>query len=304
MPEYKLAARHLSSPAPSLSSGGSPPEPSRASTVVEVAPGLRIGARELVVVAGPCAIEGRSMLLDTAHAVRAAGASLLRAGAFKPRTSPYSFQGLGESALDLLAEARVLSGLPVVTEVMDASQLERVGRVANIVQIGARNMQNFSLLAAAGEVGLPVLLKRGMSATITELLMAAEYLLSRGNPNVILCERGIRTFETRTRYTLDISAIPVLREETHLPVLVDPSHAAGRAALVAPLAAAALAAGADGLLIEVHPDPATALSDGPQSLTFDDFHSLMGRLSAMARLLGRPLTAPPATRARSAGSVA
>ncbi len=227
------------------------------------------------------------MLLDTARAVRAAGARMLRGGAFKPRSSPYAFQGLGEAALDLLIEARAQTGLPVVTEVMDTSQLESVGRATDVVQIGARSMQNFVLLREVGRLGKPVLLKRGLSSTIKELLMAAEYIVATGNTRVILCERGIRTYEPSTRNTLDIAAIPVLKAETHLPVIVDPSHAGGRADLVAPLACAAIAAGADGLLIEVHPTPAEAKSDGEQSLTFSAFDDLMHRLAPFAAAAGR-----------------
>lgn len=232
------------------------------------------------------------MLLGTARAVRAAGARALRGGAYKPRTSPYAFQGMGAPALEILAEARAETGLPIVTEVMDPRQVEAVAAVADLLQIGARNMQNFSLLAEVGETRTPVLLKRGLSATIKELLMAAEYILARGNRNVILCERGIRTFETATRNTLDIAAIPVLKNETHLPVVVDPSHAGGLASLVAPLAFAGVAAGADGLMIEVHPDPENARSDGDQSLTFAQFESLMTRLAPFAVAAGRLMPRP------------
>jgi 3-deoxy-7-phosphoheptulonate synthase len=246
-----------------------------------------IGGAELVVVAGPCSVEGEAMLLDTARRVRAAGARLLRGGAFKPRTSPYAFQGLGNEALRLLARARAETGLPVATEVLDTRQVERVAAVADVLQVGARNMQNFALLSELGRVRRPILLKRGLSATITELLMAAEYIMAQGNHDVILCERGIRTFETATRSTLDLSAIPVLKAETHLPVLVDPSHAAGRASLVAPLACAAVAAGADGLIIEVHPQPTEALSDGEQSLHPDAFDELMALLRPFAAAAGR-----------------
>jgi 3-deoxy-7-phosphoheptulonate synthase len=251
------------------------------------------------------------MLMETAVAVRAGGARMLRGGAFKPRTSPYAFRGLGHAALELLAEARAATGLPVVTELMDARDLDAVAAVADVIQIGARNMQNFSLLAAVGERRTPVLLKRGMSATVTELLLAAEHVMAHGNTQVILCERGIRTFETKTRNTLDISAVPVLKLETHLPVIVDPSHAAGRADLVPALAAAALAVGADGLIVEVHPDPARALSDGAQSLTREAFAAMMRTLETLGVACGRPLTAgdpiplgaesavPMASRARS-----
>lgn len=234
-----------------------------------------IGGRGLVVIAGPCAVEGQAILLETARAVKAAGASMLRGGAFKPRTSPYAFQGLGEQALEMLAEARAETGLPVATEVMDTRQVELVSQYSDLLQVGARNMQNFALLAEVGRSGKPVLLKRGLSATINDLLLAAEYVMAQGNPRVVLCERGIRTFETATRNTLDLSAVPVLKSETHLPVIVDPSHAAGRADIIGPLACAAVAVGADGLIIEVHPDPSTAKSDGPQSLTIPAFERVM-----------------------------
>jgi 3-deoxy-7-phosphoheptulonate synthase len=248
-----------------------------------------IGGHAVAVIAGPCSVESRDMLQDTAHLVRAAGASALRGGAFKPRSSPYAFQGLGAAALELLVEARTTSGLPVVTEVLDPRQVELVAASADCLQVGARNMQNFALLAEVGRTRTPVLLKRGLSATITELLMAAEYVLAQGNRHVILCERGIRTFETATRNTLDIAAVPVLKSETHLPVLIDPSHAAGRARFVPALAYAGLAAGADGLLIEVHPSPETALSDGDQSLTPAAFTDLMRHLRAFAEAAGRSL---------------
>jgi 3-deoxy-7-phosphoheptulonate synthase len=253
-----------------------------------------IGGATLAVIAGPCSVEGREMLLGTARSVRAAGAVMLRGGAFKPRTSPYSFQGLGEAALRHLIEARAETGLPVVTEVMDTRLVERVAEHVDVLQVGARNMQNFALLSELGRLDRPVLLKRGLAATIEELLMAAEYIMERGNRQVILCERGIRTFERATRYTLDVSAIPVLRRETHLPVIVDPSHAAGRADLVAPLAFAAVAAGADGLLVEVHPDPAAARSDGDQSLTPAAFAALMRSLRPFARAAGRDVELPDA----------
>ena len=249
--------------------------------------GIAFGGRDVVVIAGPCSVEGRAMLLDTAHAVRRAGAVMLRGGAYKPRTSPYDFRGLGDDALAHLAEAREETGLPVVTEIMDPRQIGRMLGVADILQVGARNMQNLALLDELGRARTPVLLKRGLSATIRELLYAAEYILAAGNPDVILCERGIRTFETATRNTLDVSAIPVLKSETHLPVIVDPSHAAGRSAFVPSLALAAIAAGADGLLIEVHPDPRTALSDGEQSLTFAAFADLVPRVEAVAHAVGR-----------------
>lgn len=246
-----------------------------------------IGGRDIVVMAGPCSVEGRDMLHATAHAVQRAGARVLRGGAYKPRTSPYAFQGMGEEGLRLLAEVRAATGMPVVTEVMDPRQVDVVAAHADMLQIGARNMQNFALLSEVGKVQRPVLLKRGLSATITELLMAAEYVMAQGNGDVILCERGIRTYETATRNTMDVAAIPVLKRETHLPVLVDPSHAGGRASLVTPLALAAIAAGADGLIVEVHPDPAHALSDGEQSLEPPAFATMMDAVAQVARAVGR-----------------
>ena len=250
------------------------------------------GVDAIAVIAGPCSVENRSMLRETAIGVRDAGAIMLRGGAFKPRTSPYSFQGLGLEALEMLAEVRAETGLPIVTEVMDTRQVEVVAEHADMLQVGARNMQNFALLAEVGRVQRPVLLKRGLSATIEELLMAAEYIMVNGGRDVVLCERGMRTFETATRNTLDIAAIPVLKRETHLPVIVDPSHAGGLADLVAPLAFAAIAAGADGLIVEVHPTPETALSDGDQSLTLDAFSDLMQRLVPFAEAAGRSLAVP------------
>ena len=279
MKPYKLASREFAAQ-PTVVRVGTTPGGGAAAA---------IGARALAVIAGPCSVEGREMLHETARAVRDAGAGLLRGGAFKPRTSPYSFQGLGEQALELLAEVRRETGLPVVTEVMDTRQVELVAAHADVLQIGARNMQNFSLLAEAGRVQRPVLLKRGPSAKIEELLLAAEYVMAHGNHNVMLCERGIRTFETMTRNTLDVAAVPVLKRETHLPVIVDPSHGGGRADLVAPLAFAAVAAGADGLIVEVHPDPARARSDGDQSLTIDHFAELMERLRPFAEAAGRTM---------------
>ena len=239
------------------------------------------------------------MLRGVARDVANAGAGMLRGGAFKPRTSPYAFQGLGEAGLRMLAEVRAETGLPIVTEVMDTRQVETVAAYADVLQVGARNMQNFALLQEVGRVQRPVLLKRGLSATLTEFLMAAEYVMSQGNCDVILCERGIRTFETATRNTLDVAAIPVLRAETHLPVVVDPSHAGGRADLVAPLSFAAVAAGADGLVVEVHPHPEQALSDGDQSLTPAAFAALMRDLQPFARAAGREM-ATPATVAAAA----
>ena len=259
-------------------------------TVVRVGDHASIGGDAITVIAGPCSVEGRDMLRDTAAAVRDAGATVLRGGAFKPRSSPYSFQGLGREALALLADVRATEGLPVVTEVLDTRDVDLVAAHADMLQVGARNMQNFALLAELGRVQRPVLLKRGLSATITELLMAAEYIMAHGNTNVVLCERGIRTFERATRNTLDVSAIPVLKRETHLPVIVDPSHAGGDAELVAPLAFAGIAAGADGLIIEVHPNPECALSDGDQSLAPAAFAALMGRLGAFAAAAGRSMS--------------
>ena len=258
-----------------------------ARTVVNVGTGVSFGGDTLAIIAGPCSVENRAMLSDTAVAVKAAGASMLRGGAFKPRSSPYSFQGLGVEALKLLAETRAETGLPVVTEVLDTRHVDVVAEYADMLQVGARNMQNFALLAELGRIQRPVLLKRGLSATITELLMAAEYIMAHGNSQVVLCERGIRTFETSTRNTLDISAIPVIKRESHLPIIVDPSHAGGDADLVEPLSLAAIAAGADGLIIEVHPDPECALSDGDQSLTLPAFASLMQRLSPIVNAVGR-----------------
>jgi len=253
-----------------------------------------IGGSEVVVIAGPCSVEGREMLQTTAERVRAAGARLLRGGAFKPRSSPYAFQGMGREGLELLAETRRATGLPVVTEVMDTRQVELVAEYADVLQIGARNMQNFPLLTEVGRVPRPVLLKRGLSGTVTELLMAAEYIMAQGNRDVMLCERGIRTYETATRNTLDVAAIPVLKRETHLPVIVDPSHAGGRADLVTPLALAAIAAGADGLIVEVHPEPSKARSDGEQSLEPAAFEAMMQRCALVARAVGRSLATGPA----------
>ncbi len=246
-----------------------------------------IGPGHLTIMAGPCAVESREQLMETAFAVKKAGADFLRGGAYKPRTSPYSFQGLEEEGLRYMKEAREATGLNVICEVTSQHAIETAVKYVDMLQIGARNMQNFELLKEAGKSGVPVLLKRGLSATIDEWLNAAEYIMSEGNPHVVLCERGIRTFETATRNTLDISAVPVLRAKTHLPVIVDPSHATGVRAYVAPLARCAVAAGTDGLMIEVHPNPACALSDGPQSLTFEQFEQLTGELKAYAGLAGR-----------------
>jgi len=251
--------------------------------------GVRIGGGQLVVMAGPCAVESHDQLLETARAVKEAGAQVLRGGAFKPRTSPYSFQGLGEKGLRLLAAAREETGLPVVTEVMGPQMVPLVTTYADVLQIGARNMQNYALLHAVGEAQRPVLLKRGMMSTIEELLMAAEYILSHGNGRIILCERGIRTFEPYTRNTLDISAVPLLKQLSHLPVVVDPSHGTGKWELVGPVSRAAVAAGADGLIIEVHPRPEEALSDGAQSLKPARFAALMQSLRPVAAAVGRTL---------------
>src|SRR3954464_1974493 len=248
------------------------------------------GGNAVTVIAGPCSVENRDMLVSTAKAVRDAGATMLRGGAFKPRSSPYAFQGLGVEALKILADVRRETGLPVVTEVMDTRHVDLIAEHADMLQVGARNMQNFALLAELGRVRRPVLLKRGLSATIKELLMAAEYIMANGNHDVVLCERGIRTYETATRNTLALAAIPVLKRESHLPVIVDPSHAGGRADLVAPLAFAAIAAGADGLIVEVHPSPAEALSDGDQSLALDAFAEMMEQLDAFAIAAGRSLS--------------
>ncbi len=252
--------------------------------------GVAIGGGNLVLIAGPCAVESRSQILETAHAVREAGGHALRGGVFKPRTSPYSFQGVGVEGFDWLLEAKEQTGLPIVTEVMDPDQVALLRPVADVLQIGARNMQNFSLLHAAGESHHPVLLKRGMSATVEDLLMAAEYILSHGNGQVILCERGIRTFETATRNTVDINAVPVLKGQTHLPVVVDPSHGTGHWEYVEAVALAGIAAGADGLMIEVHPKPEEALSDGGQSLKPERFDALVRKAKAVAEVLGRSMT--------------
>jgi 3-deoxy-7-phosphoheptulonate synthase len=274
-------------------------ESSAGQTVVRVpsATGaVEVGGNDLAVIAGPCSVESEEMLLGTARAVGAAGAVMLRGGAFKPRTSPYSFQGLGEEGLEMLARVREETGMPIVSEVMDTRQVERAAELVDVLQVGARNMQNFPLLTEIGRTRRPVLLKRGLSARIEELLMAAEYVMAQGNRDVILCERGIRTFEPATRNTLDVAAIPVLKRETHLPVIVDPSHAGGRTDLVAPLSYAAIAAGADGLIIEVHPCPEAALSDGDQALEPAQFAELMTRLEPFARAAGRSLAPAPVKR--------
>jgi 3-deoxy-7-phosphoheptulonate synthase len=260
----------------------------REDTVIDVN-GRKIGGRAIALFAGPCSVEGKDMMVDIGESVAARGATFLRGGAFKPRTSPYAFQGLGEEGLKHLAEARERTGLPVATELMDPRDLDLVARYADVIQIGARNMQNFRLLTEVGKLDKPVILKRGMSATIQELLMSAEYIASEGNRKIVLCERGIRTYETATRNTFDVSAFPVLKSLTHLPVIADPSHAAGKASLVEPLAAAAVAAGADGLMIEVHNQPEKALSDGPQSLRPEAFGKVIDRLRKVAEAVGRTL---------------
>ncbi|WKZ31609.1 MAG: 3-deoxy-7-phosphoheptulonate synthase [Thermodesulfobacteriota bacterium] len=261
---------------------------SKEGTVIDVS-GVKIGDTELQVIAGPCSVESIDSIVNCATAVQAAGARILRGGAFKPRTSPYDFQGLGADGLKLLAEAKKKTGLPIISELMDPRDTELLCEYVDIVQIGARNMQNFRLLTEVGRAKKPVLLKRGLSATIKEFLMSAEYIASQGNTQIILCERGIRTFETSTRNTLDLSAVPVLKEETHLPVFIDPSHGAGRWGLVAPLAKAAVAVGADGLMIEVHTDPENALCDGAQSLKPSKFALLMDDLRKVAVAVGRTL---------------
>ena len=255
-------------------------------TLIDVR-GVCIGGEKIVLIAGPCAVESRSQILETAQAVKEAGATVLRGGAFKPRSSPYTFQGLGEEGLELLAEARELTGMPIITEVMSPEAVPVVGRYTDIFQIGARNMQNYALLQAVGQTRIPVMLKRGMMNTVQEWLMSAEYVLNGGNYEVMLCERGIRTFETATRNTLDINAIPLLKQWTHLPVLGDPSHATGKWELVAPAARACIAAGADGLIIEVHPDPASALSDGAQSLKPERFAELVRDIRRLAPAVDR-----------------
>jgi 3-deoxy-7-phosphoheptulonate synthase len=265
-------------------------------TVIRFPSGVAIGGDDIVMMAGPCSVESESQILETAHAVRDAGAVILRGGAFKPRTSPYSFQGLGKKGLELLAKAREETGLLIVTEAMDAEGIDLIARYGDIIQIGARNMQNYSLLKHAGRIGKPVLLKRGISATITEMLLSAEYILAEGNAQVILCERGIRSFDTATRFVFDLTAIPLVQKLSHLPIVADPSHATGLRAKVTPMARAAIAAGADGLLIEVHPAPDRALSDGAQSLAPDQFVELMRQCRAIAEVIGRRIAEPAAVR--------
>jgi 3-deoxy-7-phosphoheptulonate synthase len=259
-------------------------------TVIDIE-GRKIGGENFALIAGPCTVESREQTLETARVVRDAGATLLRGGAYKPRTSPYAFQGLGQEGLRLLAEAKQETGLPIVTELMDIRDIDAVLEVADVVQIGARNMQNYPLLAEIGRSGRPALLKRGLSSTLDELLMAAEYILKEGNPNVMLCERGIRTFETAYRFTLDLMAVPVLKELSHLPVIVDPSHAAGRRDLVTPLSLAAAAVGADGIIVEVHPKPEEAICDGPQALRAEDFAGYAAAVEQAAQLAGKALSA-------------
>jgi 3-deoxy-7-phosphoheptulonate synthase len=257
-------------------------------TILDIA-GRKIGGPHFMTIAGPCTVESREVLLDTAQVVKDAGAQLLRGGAYKPRTSPYSYQGLGEAGLRLLAEAREETGLPVVTELMDVRDLEAVLDVADVIQVGARNMQNYTLLTEIGRSGRATLIKRGMSSSLEDLLLAAEYVLKEGNDQVILCERGIRTFETAYRYTLDLLAVPVLKELSHLPVVVDPSHAAGRRDLVLPMSLAAAAAGADGIIVETHPEPERAICDGPQALRADGFADYLRQLEQAAALAGKEL---------------
>jgi 3-deoxy-7-phosphoheptulonate synthase len=262
-------------------------------------PNVEIGGGETVVIAGPCAVESEEQLMATAKAVKAAGAGLLRGGAFKPRTSPYSFRGLEIEGLKLLAQAREETGLPVVTEVMSVRDVDAVAKYADVLQIGTRNAQNFILLEEAGKAGKPVVLKRGLASTIEDWLLAAEYILNMGNPNVMLCERGIRTFETATRNTFDINAIPLVKQMSHLPMVADPSHGTGKWSLVTPVGLAAIAAGADAVILEVHPNPDHALSDGAQSLNFDRFREFMAQASVIAGAVGRPMWSPEAAAARA-----
>ena len=286
--EGVLRVIHVSQPYKQVSREWCPDD-----TIVELPNGVRIGGDDVVVMAGPCAVESREQILATARRVAAAGATVLRGGAFKPRTSPYSFQGLGEEGLRLLAEAREETGLAVVTEALDPEGVELVAAYADIIQIGARNMQNYSLLRAAGRAGKPVLLKRGMSATIKELLLAAEYIVVEGEPRVILCERGVRNFDNHARNLLDLTAIVTVQELSHLPIIGDPSHGTGSRAKVGPMARATVAAGADGVMVEVHPDPAAAVSDGAQSLAPDQFDALMRELRTIAEALGRRIASAP-----------
>ena len=276
---YKLASQQIRHGAPSVFEIG----------------GRRIGQEHFALIAGVCTVESRDQTLETARVVKAAGATMFRGGAYKPRTSPYAFQGLGRAGLRLLQEAKDETGLPIVTEVMDARDLEAVCEVADVIQIGARNMQNYSLLTEIGRAGVPAMIKRGLSSTLEELLMAAEYILKEGNEHVLLCERGIRTFETSYRFTLDLTAVPVLKELTHLPVIVDPSHAAGRRSLVEPLSLAAAAVGADGIIVEIHPSPDEAICDGPQALENDGFAEYAEKVERAANVAGKSfLGATPA----------
>ena len=275
---YKLASPQLRGGAPS---------------VLDIA-GRKVGGEHFALIAGPCTVESRDQTLETARVVKAAGVTMLRGGAYKPRTSPYAFQGLGRAGLRILAEAKEETGLPIVTELMDARDMEAVVEVADVIQVGARNMQNYPLLAEIGRSGVPALIKRGASSTLEELLMAAEYVLKEGNENVMICERGIRTFENAYRYTLDMTAIPVLKEMTHLPVIVDPSHAAGRRNLVESLSLGAAAAGADGIIVEVHPDPEEAICDGPQALETDGFAAYVEKVERAAAVAGKTLSGAPA----------
>ena len=261
-------------------------------TIVELPNGTRLGGSEVALMAGPCAVESEDQILRTAETLRAAGATILRGGAFKPRSSPYSFQGLGVKGLEFLSKAREQTGMAIVTEALDIQTADHVADYADILQVGARNMQNYPLLRKVGKIGKPILLKRGMSATIEELLLAAEYVLAEGNPNVILCERGIRSFDTQTRNLLDLTAIPVVKALSHLPIIADPSHGTGVRAKVTPMARAAVAAGADGLMVEVHPDPNHALSDGAQSLYPEQFEELVTQIRVIAKAIGRELTPP------------
>jgi 3-deoxy-7-phosphoheptulonate synthase len=265
-------------------------------TIVRLPGGLTVGGEEVVVMAGPCSVENEAQIIASAHAVRDAGATILRGGAYKPRSSPYSFQGLGLPGLKLLAKAREETGLLIVTEAMDPEGADLVAEHADIIQIGARNMQNYSLLKRAGKLKKPVLLKRGLSATIQELLLSAEYILAEGNPDVILCERGIRSFDSQTRNLFDLSAIPVVRKLSHLPIVADPSHGTGLREFVSPMARAAVAAGADGLLVEVHPQPDRALSDGAQTLAPEQFERMMREVKAIAEVIGRRVAEPAGLR--------
>ncbi len=288
---YKLASREFR-PTDTIVEVGDPSASSGQAPSASSGRVVRIGGDELVVMAGPCSVESRAQVMETARAVKAAGARVLRGGAFKPRTSPYSFQGLGENGLELLAEAREATGLPIITEVLEPGDVELVARYTDILQIGTRNMQNFPLLKEVGRVGRPVMLKRGLAGTIDEWLHAAEYVMAAGNFQVILCERGIRTFETAVRNTLDLSAIPLVKRLSHLPIVADPSHGTGKWYLVKPMALAALAVGAHGVIVEVHPSPDHALSDGPQSLNLPNFEAMMDGLRALARPLGRVVAEP------------